>query len=226
MTKTPSKFRLPNLTQHVGVFGRNGSGKTRLAFWLLSKARFDKQPFIVLDWKGEELFTLTDRVRELKLTDALPKHPGVYIIRPLPGQDEIVEKWLWKVWANEKIGLYVDEGYSIDQRSEGLQAILTQGRSKRLPVIYLAQRPSWISRFVISEATFLSIFSLNDRFDRQRLQAVVPYERINLNNRLPEYHSYWYDVGQDADFVLAPVPSDDELLDEFDRRLAPRRKVT
>lgn len=219
------KFRLPNLTQHTAVLGQNGSGKTRLAYWVFGKARFDLQPFIVLDWKREELFAQSDRIREIGFKDPIPKQPGAYIIRPLPGQDELVEAWLWKVWAKERTGLYVDEGYSIDPRSPALQAILTQGRSKKVPVIYLAQRPSWISRFVLSESTFLSVFRLNDKEDRKRIQALVP-EDMNISTRLPDYHSYWYDVGQNEHFVLAPVPSDDELLDALDRRLSPKRKVT
>lgn len=219
-------FRLPTVSQHTLVTGRNGTGKTRMAVWLFSKARFDLQPYIVLDWKREELFARSDRMREISLKDAIPTTPGVYIIRPLPGQEDELEKWLWKVWANGNTGLYVDEGYSIDPRSGALQAILTQGRSLRIPVLYLAQRPAHISRFVVSEATFLSIFALNDEDDRKRIQQIVPKDRINLSRKLPPYHSYWYDVGQDENYVLAPVPGDDELLDVIDSRLAPTRKVT
>lgn len=218
-------IRLPSLSQHTAVLGTNGTGKTRLAFWLFGKAQFDIQPFIVLDFKLEELFARSDRMRELDFKDALPKQPGAYIIRPLPGQEDEIEKWLWKVWQHENIGLYVDEGYGIDPRSNALQAVLTQGRSKHLPTMYLSQRPAWISRFVVSEATFLSVFRLNDVDDRKRVQSFIPKEKADVSARLPEYHSLWYDVGKNDLKVISPVPSDDELLDRLDKRLSPKRKV-
>jgi hypothetical protein len=219
-------FRLPNNSQHSLVTGRNGTGKTRFAFWLFGLAPFDSQPYIVLDWKEEELFARCDRIREISLKDPIPTDPSVYIIRPLPGQEQEIEDWLWRVWSQGNTGLYVDEGYSINPRSPALQAILTQGRSRHLPVIYLAQRPSHISRFVISEATFLSIFAINDKEDRKRIQQFVPDDKIDLDKALPPFYSHWYDVGQNENYILRPVPSDDELLDVMDRRLTPKRKVT
>lgn len=217
-------FRLPNETHRTAVFGRTGSGKTRLGSWLLSRAPFDKVPYVVLDWKGEELFTRTDRIREIGMKE-VPKKPGLYIMRPIPGDEDAIEAWLWEAWKRERVGLYVDEGYSIPQRSRALQAVLTQGRSKRLPVIYLSQRPSWISQFVFSEADFYYIFPLNKLADRQRVQEMVPGDRLDVAQRLPPYWSYCYDVAQDAVFHVQPVPGDDEILNVIDTRLAPKRKV-
>lgn len=216
-------FRLPGLTHRTAVLGRTGSGKTRLAVWLLSHAPFDKQPYVVLDYKLEGLFQQTDRIKEIGLNE-VPKHPGVYIIRPLPTDDVAVENWLWKAHQRERVGLYVDEGYGIDAKSEALRAVLTQGRSKRLPVIFISQRPSWISRFVLSEADFFAVFQLNDRFDRQRVGALVPSERMNLETTLPPFHSWWYDVGKDNVMVMKPVPDDQEILERLDSRLAPKTR--
>lgn len=218
-------FRLPNETHRTLIVGRTGSGKTRLGSFLLSRAPFDKQPYVVLDYKREELFTRTKRIREIGFKD-IPKQPGLYIMRLLPGDEEAVEAWLWKVWDHEKVGLYVDEGYSISQRSKALQAVLTQGRSKRLPVYYLSQRPSWISQFVFSEADFYYIFPLNKLTDRQRVQEMVPGDRLNVADRLPPFWSYHYDVAQDMVAKMAPVPDDEEILDYMDRRLTPKRKVS
>lgn len=216
-----TEFRLPGLTHRTAILGRTGSGKTRQALWLLSMAPFDKQPYIVIDYKHERFFDRSDRIKEIGLKET-PKSPGVYLLRPMPDDD--IESFLWRIWEKENAGIYVDEGYGIDPRSAALQAVLTQGRSKHLPVIYLSQRPSWISRFVLSEADFFSCFPLNDKFDRQRIQALTPADRMNLNNRLPDYHSYWYDVGKDTVFVMKPVPDDEIILDTLETRLAPKRR--
>ena len=216
-------FRLPNLQQRVAVIGRTGSGKTRFGIWLLSHAAFDKQPFVVVDYKGDDLIGGIDRMREIGPKE-VPKHPGLYVIRPLPNMGEEVENWLWKIWQRENIGLYVDEGYALPNKG-AFQAILTQGRSKHLPVICLTQRPSWLSRFVFSEADFYAIFHLNDRRDKLTVQAFTPKERMDLKNRLPDYHSYWYDVGRDNVAIIQPVPSDDEILDRIEAKLKPRRRT-
>lgn len=219
-----SEFRLPTNQQRVAVIGRTGSGKTQFGVWLLSKAPFDRQPYVMVDYKGDDLINGSDRVREIGLGE-IPKHPGLYVVRPLPQDEEAVENWLWKVWQHERIGLYFDEAYVLPKNSSAFQAILTQGRSKRIPAICLTQRPSWISRFVFSEADYYAIFHLNDHRDRQTVQAFTPKERLDVSRRLENYSCYWYDVGKDNVFQMQPVPSAENILDDIDRKLQPRNKV-
>lgn len=47
--------------QHIGIFGRSGSGKTNLAFLLLDALTRANKPFLVFDWKRNyrDLLTLT-----------------------------------------------------------------------------------------------------------------------------------------------------------------------
>jgi hypothetical protein len=214
------KFRLPTNRQRVAVMGRTGSGKTQFAAWLLSQAPFDKQPYVIIDYKGDDLLNASDRIREISLTE-IPRHAGVYIVHPLPSQAADVEAWLWKVWERERIGIYADEAYVLPDKG-ALQAVLTQGRSKHIPAIMLTQRPTWISRFVFSEADFYAVFHLQDQRDRQIVQAFMPAG--TLEQRLPPFYSWWYDVGSDKRFTMQPVPDADTILDTFDARLAPKRK--
>lgn len=217
-------FRLPGVTHRTCVVGRTGSGKSQFGFWLLSVSPFDRQPYTVIDWKGEQLVSDSDRIREIRLGE-VPKHPGLYVVRPIPGEEEKVENWLWKIWAAERQGLFIDEGYAIDPRSKALQAILTQGRSKRLPVIALSQRPSWISRFILSEAEFFAVFSLSDKEDRKRIQQLIPREKMDLDDELPKFHCNWYDAGQGEAFKMLPAPDAQAILDRIDSRLSPKRKA-
>lgn len=216
-------FRLPNNTHRTAVIGRTGSGKTQFGAWLLAHAPFDRQPYVMVDYKGDELLGSIDRVREIGTKD-VPKHPGLYVIRPLPSDENAVENWLWKIWQKERVGLYVDEGYALPDKG-AFQAILTQGRSKRLPVICLTQRPTWVSRFVFSEADFYAVFHLNDHRDRLTVQSFTPRERMDLKNRLPDYSSYWYDVGRDNVYQMQPVPDADTIVEMIDDRLSPRKRM-
>lgn len=218
-------FRLPNRTQRVAVVGRTGSGKTQFGFWLLSMAPFDRQPYIVIDYKGEELFNSTDRIREIGPKEALPKYPGLYKITPMVNDDEPMEAWLWKAWAHENIGIYVDEGYRLPKPGDAFNAILTQGRSKHIPAIVLTQRPSWISRFVFSEADFYAVFHLNEKSDKKRVQEFIPREKVDIEQRLPDYWSTWYDVGKDAAFTMRAVPDAVTLSETIHNRLKPRRRL-
>lgn len=217
-------IRLPTNRQRFVGMGRTGSGKTVQGAWMLSEAPFDKQPYVIVDYKGDDLLRSLPRVQEIGLNE-IPKYPGVYYVHPKPSDEDEVEAWLWRVWERERIGLYFDEAYSVPNPKGGgaFQAILTQGRSKNIPAIILTQRPSWISRFVFSEADFYAVFHLNDKRDRATIQQFMP--EGTLKERLPDYHSYYYDVGRDQLTVLRPVPNDDNIRDRFDTRLRPHNKL-
>lgn len=221
--------RLPNLTHRTMVIGKTGSGKTQFSAWLLSKQRFDKQPFVIIDYKGDQLLNSIHGLRELDYTSNLPKEPGLYIIRPLPNEDEQVESWLWKVWDREKIGLYFDEGTLIPGNSAGARggafaAILQQGRSKHIPSIVVSQRPAGILRSCFSEADFFAIFYLNTAPDIKRISEMLP---IGAAKGLKQdYYCAWYDVGKDQLIRFSPVPNADMIREKIEERIksaAPRR---
>jgi len=200
--------------------GRTGSGKTVLALFLLSEANFQSKPYYIVDYKGDDHIAQLDRANEIGLTD-LPRKPGIYIVRPLPHQEEDVEKWLWRVYEAGNSGLYFDEAYMVPDNG-AFPAILTQGRSKGINSLIITQRPAWISRFVFSEANQYAIFHLNDRDDRKKVWRFLPDDKI-MRKRLPDYHSLWYDVDRNHLVPLRPVPPADVVLDRIQARLAPKR---
>lgn len=217
--ETP-KFVLPNETHRTAIFGRTGSGKTQFGTFILSEAPFDRQPYVMVNYKGDKLLKSIDRARQIGLNE-VPKYPGLYHLQPEPDDDEEMETWLRNVWKHENIGLFFDEMYMLPDK-RALRSILTQGRSKHIPAICLSQRPVWLSRFVISEADYLACFHLHDIKDRAAVQALMPHGA--LKTRLQNYHCQWYDVGQDQLFPLAPCPDADSILDRIDERLSPKRK--
>ena len=91
---------------------------------LCPKQRFDLQPYIVLWWKEEKnSFTRARFFKEMSLSDAIPTEPGVYIIRPLPGQEAETRSVPLERLAEEgDTGLYVD--------GRDIQSIRVQDASK------------------------------------------------------------------------------------------------
>ena len=74
-------FRLPDLSQRVAVIGRTGSGKTMFGAFLLSRAAFDRQPFVIVNYKRDGFLNSIPRVKDIDLKE-IPRHPGVYMLQP------------------------------------------------------------------------------------------------------------------------------------------------
>lgn len=217
-------FRLPSNKQRLLVLGKTGSGKTQFGAWALSRAPFDKQPYVIVDYKGDELLAGIEKAHEIGYKDT-PKKPGLYYLRAMPGDDEKMNQFLWGVWKRGKTGLFFDEGYMVPNDT-ALQAILTQGRSLRVPVIMLSQRPVWLSRFAFSEADFYAVFRFNDKRDVQTISGFTPRnDEWDFSARLPDFHSRWYDVGNDYSAILKPVPSGEQILSDFNDRLKIKRRL-
>lgn len=214
-------MRLPDSTQRLSIVGATGSGKTIAALWHLSMSDIDKRPWIVYNFKIDKNIDGIPHAQNIAL-DEMPTTPGVFIAHPHPSQQEAVENQMWEIWNRGGIGVYVDEGYMIGNANPAFRALLTQGRSKEIPVIVLSQRPVWMDRFVFSESEFFQVFRLQLNKDRKTVQEFLSSD---ISERLPDYHSYYYDVGQNKMSRLAPVPKLDEIYRTFNHRLARVRKT-
>jgi len=211
-------MKWPNDSQRISIVGMTGTGKTQAAAWHLSRRSFDAMPWIVYDFKYDELLNEIEGTQEIDLA-SVPKKPGLYIVHPHPSQKAEVEAQLWKIHEQENTGIYIDEGYMIGD-TPAFRALLTQGRSKHIPIIVLSQRPVWLSRFVFSESDFYQVFWLNNYKDRRTVNDFIPY---NFENRLPAYNSLWYSVKEDKVSRMLPVPDREKILANFRTRLKPKR---
>jgi hypothetical protein len=54
---------------------------------------------------------------------------------------------------------------------------------------------------------------------------VEEFVPADLSQRLPDYHSYYYDVGENKVTILKPVPSIQQIHRRFDQRLSAIRKT-
>lgn len=216
-----SQLNLPRPGQRILIVGRTGSGKTVAGLWHLSKQDFDVRPWVIVDYKGDETFKQIEGADYISPDDPVPSEPGIYIMPMRPDEKEALEGFLWDTWQQGNVGLYIDEGYMVSSSqtpSKAFRAILTQGRSKNISVILNSQRPNWIDRFNVSESDYFQIFHLNDADDRKILQRVLPND-FDLEERLEDYHSVYYDVGSNAAQTLAPVPDVPSIIEVINSRL-------
>lgn len=223
--KSVPEITLPGRSDRLVVIGRNGSGKTQAAAHWLSGKDFTREAWVMVNTKGDELLNEIagfDGVKTITLQDT-PGKTGLYMVRPLPN-DDALEAFLWRIWAREKCGIYVDEGYMIGRFNRAFNALLTQGRSKKIPMIILAQRPSWLSQFVFSEATYYQVFHLNSEDDRKTVAGFVPLDRKTRNERLPDFHSLWYEVKSDTMVRFSPVPPRENIIEAFAAKLTRRKR--
>lgn len=185
--------------------------------WLMSHQRFDKRPWIILDYKKEILWDdmgLDHVIQDLPL-GKLPrkKDRGLYLVSIRPGQEDEVEEWLWKIWERGDIGLFADEATLLPHK-EAFKALLRQGRSKRIPMIMCTQRPVDIEREVFTEASFISLFRLQDERDYKTVEFFTGMKRLR-DNQLPAHWSRWYMADKNQYLTLKPCPPPQRIVDRL-----------
>lgn len=215
---------LPNNTNRTDVVGSTGSGKTVAGCWLLSTRRtidWKRSPAIIFDWKGDKLLNSLG-AKELRIGAKPPTKPGLYICHPQIDDVEGVDQLLNRVWAQEDVGLFFDEGAEL-LKSKAISRIMKQGRSKHIPCITCTQQPVWLPRCVFTEADYFAVLRLNSKDDRDTLKG---YVNADIHRRLPEHHILWYDVAKDRASEFTPVPSPEEIRAVFlTGKQPPKREV-
>jgi hypothetical protein len=218
------QLHLPGDTERLVVVGRTGSGKTQGALWQLSQRSIDRIPWVIVDTKRDSLIRDVPYVEDLDLSDRLPRYPGLYRVTALPKvDDEALEGFLWSVHAHGRTGLFIDEGYMVPETG-ALQGILTQGRSLRIPLIVLVQRPNNVSRFIFSESEYIQLYKLTDNRDVKIAKDYMG--QTPLWRSLPgKYYSWWWDNQREQTLILRPVPDRNTILDIFYNRLRRPKRV-
>jgi hypothetical protein len=210
---------LPGPGHRTTIIGQSGTGKSVAGAHHLLRYReeYPSMPWIVFNPKHDALLDSIGAER-LKQGEGLPKKKPkglVFMADPVPeseDDDEWVNLLIEQALFHEDVGLYFDEGYSIPRGSKQYRRALTQGRSKKCPVITLSQRPAWLDKFAFTEASFVRAFYLADKDDRKRVQGNT---QIIITDDLPEFHSHWYEVNRRKRFMFGPGPNEEEIISRF-----------
>jgi hypothetical protein len=214
--------RLPTDNERLLIAGHTGSGKTHEALHHLSQRSFDAMPWVIFDFKGDDLVSAVPITAPASLAEPPPEAPGLYTVKcdytdGEPGGR--VQTYLESCLDRGHVGVFIDEGLRLGQHNPGLRALLTQGRSKNCPMVFLTQRPAFVDTFALSESEFLQIFMLPHPDDRDRMLRYVPRLDFDALRRAGVHHSFWYDVRADRLDVLAPAPSFPQILNRLLIRL-------
>lgn len=205
---TTAQFLIPKATDRAIFVGPTGSGKTRLAEYMLAFYRnvvivdpkrgwfFKrnktsetgyinrfKQPIYV----AEDLDALADALNEQreKPHHVLYRVPKEHTVREHSDKlDEVAAM----VFERGHTTLYYDELYTVangsdfQRRAPNYFYCVTQGRSKKIGVWGSVQRPSWIPLIALTETEVRSTFFLRSGDDRKRMDKVmgdgIPWERL------------------------------------------------
>lgn len=225
------KFEFPGSRDRVAVVGATGEGKSTAALWCFSEsADFDKKPWVLIDYKGEviidEMLANHD-AQKIALEKQPPEKPGIYVVKPEPNQHYEMAEFLWRVYKRGKTGLFFDELSMVPEfkgaaGSGGpLKAILTQGRSKEIPVYGLVQRPVEVNLHTFTEAQFIWQFYLKRKADKERVQDYLPEEEklFKDDKPLPRHWSKWWDDKRRVALILRPTPDKEIILDTISERV-------
>jgi len=219
-------FKLPNDTERLTIIGRTGSGKTYYSIFHLSLRNYNNFRWLILNTKGEESFYKIPFIQPISFKDNILKSKGLFIIEPLPDEDEILNEYLLKIWESGNCGIFVDEAMDIGTLP-AYKRILRQGRSKKIPIIQCIQRPSdrSLNRHIISESEYYQVFYLNDKRDRAIVSNFTTITDEDFDKLPIKKKSYWYDVSENQIFLLKEAPKWEIIEETFYQKLKERLNI-
>lgn len=220
----------PKSPSRTFVTGTSGSGKTELS---LAMAVLSPKPLIIIDTKYDPSIKDFSKRHGIKIVYELPDWRRIkddIIVRP-PAEcianPKVIDAWLGDAFDCKYVPtILIDEGYQVGASSRalgvGVSGLWTRGRAFGMRTIFCAQRPAWISRFVLTESDTYYIGYLKDETDRKALATSLgePILREPMGPR----KFYYIKNGRSA---LKLAPLDLNQFRALDRRtmrgLAPKK---
>lgn len=169
--------------EHVIIIGDTGTGKT----YLESKILPIRKHVILLRTKPDDIkFDGFKKVTSQLSIGSIPfgvdgKRLTRWMLQPkfndFGEQQREIARAFQMAWVEGGWTLVVDEAYyltNVLKLERPLNMLLTQGRSKNITAVVGMQRPAWISRFTLSQATHAFIFRCEGRDLKNLADALSP----------------------------------------------------
>lgn len=159
--------------EHVAIIGDTGTGKT----FLMSKLVQLRKYVVFLRTKPDD--NLFPTFQSIKRAEGMDQWDAERLLLEPRLHLQAREVWqaLKNVWEHGGWTLAVDELWYIEKRlglREPLENLLTQGRSKKITVMVGMQRPAWVTRFGIAEATHVFSFRTEGRDTKVLAESTTP----------------------------------------------------
>ena len=159
--------------EHVVIVGDTGSGKT----YLESKILPLRKHVVVLRTKPDDV-----RFPGFHKVDEVAKLGNIrytkYLLTPkYDFQQFQLAKAMDMAWKEGGWTIAIDETYYATEMlrlGRSINKLLTQGRSKHITVVAGMQRPAWVSRFAMSQATHAFVFRCEGRDLTTLSQSLSP----------------------------------------------------
>jgi hypothetical protein len=162
----------------VLIVGPTGSGKSTLATRLASS--WDR--LVVYDPKGEPASWPANAAVIRGARAAARALPGRVVYVPdradqadLPGAWDLLMARLWDLGGHHGVVVHETQDVAPSQGTRpAFSQVIRQGRHpRRIPILFLAQRPSWINRLALSEASHAFLFGLRNPDDLRTMAGVM-----------------------------------------------------
>jgi hypothetical protein len=203
-------YRVPTESETLAIIGMNGSGKTQGGAFVLSRMRFQEYPFILMNFKREEMFAEFNPFPMTSFTN-IPRTPGIYNLNctPYDVEEGKTDEFFLAVHQQGNCGIFIDECMEIGN-SKALRLCLTQGRSLKIPMIICTQRPKLVPVAVFTEAKQYMIYDQTHPDDRKLIAGYVRQEKPLPD--LNRYWFWWYDKVDKQLLKMRPVPDRNNII--------------
>jgi hypothetical protein len=217
-------MRYPDDSHVIFIMGHKGTGKTQEGLSQLSQRSFDEKPWILLDFKHNDLVAQMPVNGIVSVHEHPPAEPGLWCAKVTledARKGGPLEQYFHRCLRQGNTGLFVDEGRRIGGANDGFRAVIAEGRSQKVPVIFVCQRPVHVDTWCMSEADFFQVFNLVHPDDHARVWGVIPPNRLDFPTLrgAGKHHSFYYDVELDKLELIEPCDPFQVIYDRTLTRL-------
>lgn len=213
--------------EHMTIVGRTGSGKSFKALEVVKQFHTDYPEIGIVIINPKKKATDWDKYIPPFKGDKIPKwKKGAFINwKVKPWQEYELDLFLWSIYDKGLPCLIVfDEGQEIkSHKFPSADSLWRQGRELKIGILTCTQRPVDLSRYAISQASYLEVFNIIGEDDLKALdsymeiplRSFISPSKIKANGeviegkKLKEFHSLFYSVKKGSAEILPPIEQTD-----------------